>query len=64
MKVDPSPLVIEGVIRHRLARKYGTLLEKRNLMIKGVSAEFDFVSEDVQIIGQIIKTEEKRKTER
>lgn len=60
MKFEPSPLAIEDKIRRRLAKRFRTRLEKRRLDIKGVPAEFDFVSKDEQIVGQIKSSKPRR----
>jgi hypothetical protein len=61
MKLSPDPPVIEDRMRHRLAKRYNTPLEKRKLKIKGVPVEFDFVSQNEQIVGQIKSSGPRRK---
>jgi len=56
MRLKSLPLVTEDRIRRRHTR-----LEKRRLEIGGVPAEFDFVSEDKQIVGQIKSSKPRRK---
>lgn len=49
-----SPYFIERRIRERLSKRFNTHLEKRKLEIKdGVLAEFDLVSKNGRILGQI-----------
>jgi len=60
VKLRASPHAIEDRIRRRLAKRYNTLLEKRKLEINGVLAEFDFVSQDEQIVGQIKSSRPRR----
>jgi len=60
MKRKLSSTDIEDRIRRRLARRYSTPLEKGKLKIKGVLAEFDFVSHK-QIIGQIKSSAPRRR---